>query len=222
VGDGQHVGGGNAPDGEGGGSVGQHEPVDGGRRAGTEGKGTATPYEKSRLVIQAFNDEGKKTVQLATFFDLDNQITLCTKSPACVLFRPNNPKHPTFDDLDATIFPIFPIERSIEVKNLSARRKQVPLCTAFCLTDYKVQGKTLSKAILDIKDDGTSKFQDPHTKYCSRNVQISQTRDSDSFRLLEPIQFKDISTGPHMKLMKETQRLLRLQKNTLAAWSTTS
>ena len=27
-----------------------------------KGKGTATPYEKSRLVIQAFNDEGKKTV----------------------------------------------------------------------------------------------------------------------------------------------------------------
>jgi reverse transcriptase-like protein len=27
-----------------------------------KGKGTATPYEKSRLVVQAFNDEGKKTV----------------------------------------------------------------------------------------------------------------------------------------------------------------
>jgi hypothetical protein len=27
-----------------------------------KGKGTATPYEKSRLVIQAFNDEGNKTV----------------------------------------------------------------------------------------------------------------------------------------------------------------
>ncbi|KAI0992684.1 hypothetical protein K3495_g15501, partial [Podosphaera aphanis] len=27
-----------------------------------KGKGTATPYEKSRLVIQAFNDQGKKTV----------------------------------------------------------------------------------------------------------------------------------------------------------------
>jgi hypothetical protein len=27
-----------------------------------KGKGTATPYEKSRLVIQAFNDKGKETV----------------------------------------------------------------------------------------------------------------------------------------------------------------
>jgi hypothetical protein len=95
------------------------------------------------------------------------------------------------------------------------------MCTAFCLTDYKVQGKTLPKAIVDIKDDGSSKFQDAHTKYCSRNVQISRTRDSDSLGLLEPVEFKDISTGPHEKLLEETQRLLRLQENTLTAWSTT-
>ena len=96
------------------------------------------------------------------------------------------------------------------------------MCTAFCLTDYKVQSKTLPKAILDIKDDGTSEFQDTHTKYCSRNVQISGTRDSDSFGLLEPIQFKDISTGPNEKLVEESQRLLKLQENTLTAWSTTT
>ena len=49
------------------------------------------------------------------------------------------------------------------------------MCTAFCLTDYKVGGKTLTKAILDLKDDGTSRFQDAHTKYCSRNVCINIT-----------------------------------------------
>jgi hypothetical protein len=36
----------------------------------------------------------------------------------------------------------------------SVRRRQVPMCPAFCLTDYKVQGKTLPMAI---GTDGSSR-----------------------------------------------------------------
>jgi hypothetical protein len=58
--------------------------------------------------------------------------------------------------------PIFPIERSITVKSLSVRRKQIPICPAFCLTDYKVQGSTLSAAILDLKTGAARRGQDSH------------------------------------------------------------
>jgi hypothetical protein len=54
------------------------------------------------------------------------------------------------------------------------------MCPAFCLTDYKVQSKTLSKVILDLRDAGTSRFQDAHTKHSSRLVQISRAQSLDT------------------------------------------
>jgi len=70
-------------------------------------------------------------------------------------------------DLDAKVIPVFPLERSITVKGYSVRRRQVPMCPAFSLTDYKVQGSTLITAVLHLKDDPTAKGQDGHKKYCS-------------------------------------------------------
>jgi hypothetical protein len=42
------------------------------------------------------------------------------------------------------------------------------MCAAFCMTDYKIQGSTLKNAVLDLKDDPTTKGQDGHKKFCSR------------------------------------------------------
>jgi hypothetical protein len=84
------------------------------------------------------------------------------------MFRPDNPKHPGFEGLNQDILPIFRIERFIQINGFSIRRKQVPMCPAFCLTDYKVQSKTLSKVIVDLKDDGDTRGQDAHRKFCSR------------------------------------------------------
>lgn len=83
--------------------------------------------------------------------------------------------------------PIFPIERSITVKGLSVRRKQIPICPAFCLTDYKVQGSTISAAILDLKSDTARRGQDSHRKYCSLYVQLSRLRSFQGLHLLQKI-----------------------------------
>jgi PIF1-like helicase len=108
----------------------------------------------------------------ATFLQFDHRTILCTKPPTCVFFKPDSPKHPKFHDLDSDIFPIFPIERSVQFKDFSVRRKQVPLCPAFCLTDYKVQGKTLSKGVVDLKNDPSIRFQDSHRKYIIMEDQL--------------------------------------------------
>jgi hypothetical protein len=73
------------------------------------------------------------------------------------LFRQENLKHPAFEDLEAKVLPVFPIYRSIKIKEYSVRRRQVPKCPAFSLTDYKVQGLTLTTAVLDLKNDLTAK-----------------------------------------------------------------
>ena len=89
----------------------------------------------------------------AEFFELDDPYILCTRPPACVLFHRYNATHSTFPDLEPGIIPVFPLERSITIKGHSVRRTQVPMCPAFSLTDYKVQGSTLTTAVPDLKDD---------------------------------------------------------------------
>src|SRR3954454_1912224 len=118
---------------------------------------------------------------------MDDLYILCTKPPACVLFRRKNSKHSKFEDLEDKVIPVFPLERSITIKGYSVRRKQVPMCPAFSLTDYKVQGSTLTTAVLDLKDNSAVKGKDHHQRYCSTNVQLSRLESSDGLHLLQRI-----------------------------------
>ncbi|CAG8000836.1 unnamed protein product [Penicillium nalgiovense] len=122
---------------------------------------------------------------LAELFDLDDLYTLCTRPSASVIFKPDRTPATHFDQLPASTMPIFPIERSISVKGLSVRRKQIPIFPAFCLVDYKVQGSTLSAAILDLKNDTARRGQDSHRKYCSLYVQLSRLRSFEGLHLLQ-------------------------------------
>ena len=47
------------------------------------------------------------------------------------------------------------------------------MCPAFSLTDYKVQGSTLTTAVLDLKNDPTGRGHDKHKKFYSMYVQLS-------------------------------------------------
>ena len=104
---------------------------------------------------------------LAEFFEIDNLYILCTKPPACVLFQRDNSEYSKFDGLEANIIPVFPLERSITIKGYSVQRRQVLMCPAFSLTNYKVQGSTFMTAALDLKHDPIARGQDNHKKYCS-------------------------------------------------------
>src|SRR5205814_9050057 len=123
---------------------------------------------------------------------MDDLYILCTKPPACVLFRRENSKHSKFEDLEAKVIPVFPLEGSITIKGYSVRRKQVPMCPTFSLTDYKIQGSTLINAVLDLKDDSSLKGQNSYKKFCSLYVQLSQLRSLDRLHLLQRIDMKDL------------------------------
>jgi hypothetical protein len=122
------------------------------------------------------------------------------------------------EDLEPSVIPVFPLERSVTLKGYSVRRKQVPNCPAFCLTDYKVQGSTLTAAILDLKDDPTIRGQDRHRKYCSMYVQLSRLRSSKGLHLLQKLDMKDLQFKPDPRLLAEMQRLQELEKNTTSDW----
>ena len=160
-------------------------------------------------------------VSIAELFALDDIHILCTKPPRCVLFRPFRPRKHRFDGLDEDLIPVFPITRSITIKNSSIRRTQVPMCAAFSLTDYKVQGQTLTEAVLDLKDDSSIGGQDEHRKFCSRIVQLSRLRTSAGLHLLRHIEMSDVCFQPHPDLLLEMDRLQTLEAQTLAAWENT-
>lgn len=92
------------------------------------------------------------------------------------------------------------------------RRKQVPICPAFSLTDYKVLGSTLKTAILDLKDDPTAKGQSKHKKFCSMYVQLSRVQFLDRLYLLQEIGMKDLQFRPHDGLLAEMERLHKLEE----------
>jgi len=157
--------------------------------------------------------------KIAEFFEIDDLYILCTKPPACLLFHQGDSKHVTFEDLETKEIPVFPIERSITIKTYSVRRKQVPLCPAFCLTDYKIQGSTLKTAVLDLKDNSSGKGQSEHKKFCSLYVQLSRLRSFDGLYLLQAIEMKDLKFRPHKQLLTEMERLQKLEEETLRAWA---
>jgi hypothetical protein len=82
--------------------------------------------------------EPPDTFPPAEFVEIDELYIMCTKPPACILFKPDKARATGFENLEPTVMPVFPLERSITLKGYSVRRKQVPMCPAFCLTDYKV------------------------------------------------------------------------------------
>ena len=151
---------------------------------------------------------------------MDDLYILCTKPPACVLFRRENSKHSKFEDLEAKVIPVFPLERSITIKGYSVRRKQVPMSPAFSLTDYKIQGSTLTTAVLDLKDDPATKRQDHHKKYCSTYVQLSRLQSLNGLYLLQRIDMDDLRFCPDSRLLSEMKRLRALEQETIAAWAT--
>jgi hypothetical protein len=150
---------------------------------------------------------------------MDDLYILCTKPPACVLVRQETSKHPAFEDLEAAVVPVFPIERSINIQKYSVRRRRVPMCSAFSLTDYKVQGLTLTTAVLDLKDNSTVRGQNKHKKYCSIYVQLSRLRSLDDLYLLREINMSDLRFRPHNGLLAEMERLGALEQETMTAWA---
>jgi len=152
------------------------------------------------------------------FFPLDDIHIICTKPPRCVLFRALRPRTSKFGDLEDGVVPVFPITRSISIKNCSIRRRQIPMCPAFSLTDYKVQSQTLSEALLDLGEDNSIKSRDPHRKFCSFIVQLSRIQSLDGLHLLRPIQMSDLNLKPHPDMLSEMSRLEALEKLTLESW----
>ena len=93
---------------------------------------------------------------------LGNGQVFITRPPLCILMEKRQWKHKKFHSLAPAVVPIFAEETSISFKaraqpfnkkqqNFSAKRLQIPISLEFAITAHKAQGRTFSKAVLDLK-----------------------------------------------------------------------
>ncbi|QRV77239.1 ATP-dependent DNA helicase PIF1 [Ceratobasidium sp. AG-Ba] len=130
--------------------------------------------------------------------------------------------------LEPGVVPIAPVSRSYSMKvpvlqadgqvkliSRNIKRWQFPIAPAYAFTDYKAQGQTLECAIVDIAEPPTGGRLSQPNIY----VALSRCPDLDSIRILRDFD-RDILRRPvDVDLMKEDERLERLNEKTLKWWN---
>jgi hypothetical protein len=121
-------------------------------------------------------------------------------------------KHLPFPDISRDCVPIFATNFDVRVGDMVVKMYQVPASLAFALTEFKVQGWTYTRAVLD---QSPVKGDNNHQRYCSCNVQFSRLRSAEGLGLLQPLTLRDIRWQIHPDLRSENQRLQQLAAVTM-------
>ncbi|KAJ2915818.1 hypothetical protein MD484_g4610, partial [Candolleomyces efflorescens] len=141
--------------------------------------------------------------------------------PPVILFRPLEPTLLSFPGIPPGLIPITPVTtQSFKVKNgrgeeRNIRRTQYALTPAYAFTDYKAQGQTIEKAIIDISKPPTGKGLTPFNAY----VALSRGRGRNSIRLLRDFDEELFTHHPSEELREEMGRLENLDALTEIAWA---
>jgi hypothetical protein len=150
---------------------------------------------------------------------MDSLYVLCTLPPKCILFEQASPTTAFFPEMGSTATPIFCSSGSVKIRNMSVTRHQVPVTPAWAITEYKAQGSTYDRVIVDLHLLSTSnKDASSHRRYCSANVQLTRARSLQGLSLLQPVTLADFSGKPDKLLAVEDRRIAELATSTEAAW----
>ena len=91
------------------------------------------------------------------------------------------------------------------------------MCSAFSLTNHKMQDLIFLIAILDFKNDSTIKNQDEYTKFCFLYVQLSQFQSESELYFLQKINMKDFQFHSHDSLLMKMKRLQKLEEKIIVS-----
>ncbi|KAJ2913508.1 hypothetical protein MD484_g6899, partial [Candolleomyces efflorescens] len=132
---------------------------------------------------------------------------ILTKLPLVIFFRPDESTNLQFPGLKPGIIPISPSSESFQVTTASKYqttiiRRQFALTGAYAFTDFKSQGQTLEKAIVDIATPPGG-HQTPFNIY----VALSRGRGRDSVRILRDFDHQLFMRHPSEELRSEIARL---------------
>lgn len=125
--------------------------------------------------------------------------------PAVLFFKPTVSVMPEIQGLPQGLIPMFPELGSFAIHTSTrtkVQRRQFALTAAYAFTDFKSQGQTIERVIVDLGK--TSSFAlDPFHAY----VSLSRSRGRETIRLLRDFDHKLLTHHPSEDLQKEDERL---------------
>lgn len=154
----------------------------------------------------------------------DDGSILLSKLPSVIFFRPNQRTPHRFPGVPAGLIPLTPVHVFFNVENGLGqverfRRDQYAITGAYAFTDYKSQGQTIEKAIIDLtKAPGSSGELTPFNAY----VALSRGRGRDHIRLLRPVPSELLFKHPSEELRTEMVRLEALDYATVRRYTSTT
>ncbi|RDB17999.1 ATP-dependent DNA helicase RRM3 [Hypsizygus marmoreus] len=135
--------------------------------------------------------------------------------PAVILFKPDHRPSVRFPGLEDGVVPISPTEVTFRITtpdkvHHQIRRRQLAITPAYAFTDYKSQGQTIERVIVDIGKPPTGELT-PFSAY----VSLSRSRGRDTIRLLRDFDERLFTTHPSEDLRQEDIRLKILDRQTV-------
>ena len=137
--------------------------------------------------------------------------------PQCVLVKLNRTRATRLDNLEDGVIPIFPAQSSMQItlqkKSKTVTRAQYPITAAYCFTDYRSQGQTIPRVIVDIASPPTGKLS-----LFNLYVALSRSSGREAVRLLRDFDDKIFLEAHEPELVLEDERLDKLDKETKVWW----
>jgi hypothetical protein len=113
-----------------------------------------------------------------------------------------------FDFLPENVIPVKRVLRPFTHQDIHFKRKQFPLTCAYAITDYKAQGETLLKAIIDLRIPPEGKWHIFHAVY----VMLSRVCLSAGLYVLTNFSRDDLkNVKPPPYILAEYRRLEALE-----------
>ena len=147
----------------------------------------------------------------------DGSIITLKYLPQCVLVKLSRTRAARLDGLDDGVIPIFPAKSSMQVtlerKTKTITRFQYPITAAYCFTDYRSQGQTIPRVIIDIASPPSGKLS-----LFNLYVALSRSSGRETIRLLREFDDDIFLEAHEPELVLEDERLDDLDSTTKLWW----
>lgn len=146
--------------------------------------------------------------------DLGKEIIEPNLTPAYITVKLHGRPGIKLDGLEEDVVPIIPTRKLYKIRKrgcerpIDVYRTQFPLTPAYAMTDYRAQGQTFAKVIVDIGKPPRAPYLTPFNAY----VAISRSKGRHGIRLLRQFEDRLFTTEPNKELLKEDKRLEELSQ----------
>ncbi|CUA71576.1 Structural maintenance of chromosomes protein 4 [Rhizoctonia solani] len=162
------------------------------------------------------------------YFDPEAASVTLSRLPSHILVKMDRTRASPLPGLQENVLPIVPTSRSFRivlpirqkdgsVKTIprTVHRLQFPITPAYAFTDYRSQGQTIPAAIIDIATPPTGGGLSIYNLY----VALSRCAGRDNIRILRDFDEKLLMRSLDYDLLKEDERLAKLDAKTEELWN---